>query len=65
MTDLFGYTKPRAKPRVMMHVADAGEGIRFECEKCGHDTGWIADEKSVSENKRGLPCPVCNEGDPS
>jgi hypothetical protein len=52
--------------RVRMHVADAGhlaggaKGIRFRCRHCGHDTGWIADEKSVSENKKGLPCPNCN-----
>ena len=64
--DLFGHVKTRQKPRTMMHVSDAGNGfgdysvIEFECRKCGHNTGWIKDEKSVSENKRGMPCPNCN-----
>jgi DNA-directed RNA polymerase subunit RPC12/RpoP len=58
-------TKPRRAPRVMMHVAEAGQGnsgkvIQFVCSKCGHDTGWFGDEKSISENKRGIPCPLCN-----
>jgi len=53
---------PRAKPQVRMHVTDAGTGmIRFGCRTCSHDTGWIKDTKTVSENKRGIPCPVCNE----
>lgn len=55
--------RPRRKKRVMMHVADAGSGmIRFECLKCNHDTDWIVDEQSVSENRRGMPCPNCNTG---
>lgn len=58
--------KPRRRPRVMMHVVDGGifpDGkpcIQFECNRCGHNTGHIYDTKSVSENKRGTPCPVCN-----
>lgn len=66
MTDLFGYSKKRKKPRVMMKVIDAGNGfgdgkvIMFKCFKCGHNTDWIEDTKSVSENKRGMPCPHCN-----
>lgn len=57
--------RPRRKRRVMMHVIDAGQGnggpvINFQCSRCGHGTGWIDDEKSVSENKRGIPCPNCN-----
>lgn len=57
--------KPRRSPRVMMHVVEAGQGnsgkvIQFECAKCGYNTGWIIDENSVSENKRGKPCPECN-----
>ena len=61
-----GFEKPRQPRRKMMHVADAGhmpggtKGIRFVCGHCNHDTGWISDERSVSENKRGLPCPICN-----
>lgn len=52
--------------RVLMHVFDAGnlaggsKGIRFRCRACGHDTGWIPDDCTVSQNKRGRPCPTCN-----
>ncbi len=66
MVDLFGYKKPRQKRRVMMHVSDAGnfpnggKAICFECNICGYETGWIADERSISENKRGMACPDCN-----
>ena len=58
---------PKAAPVKRMRVADAGEmtggkkGIIFVCSHCGHDTGWIEDLLTISENKRGLPCPRCNE----
>ncbi len=76
MTDLFGYTKPRAKPRVMMHAIDHGQspgmmpdwrtskGAHFQCAACGHDDGWSFDMQD-SEVRRGLPCPACNEGESS
>ena len=57
-----------AKPRlVMMHVYDAGNAgaqkvIQFECSRCHHRTPWLVDEKTISKNKRGEPCPKCNEG---
>lgn len=56
---------PRTRPRrIMMHVADAGDHgskvIQFRCSQCGHDTGWIMDERTVTENRRGMPCPKCN-----
>jgi hypothetical protein len=54
---------PKRKRRVMMHVADGGQGhVRFECNRCGHDTGWMrCDETdSVTKLKRGEPCPRCN-----
>lgn len=58
-----GLRRPR---RVMMHVVDAGNGpgskvIRFACGRCDHDTDWIVDERTISENRRGMPCPKCNE----
>ena len=66
---LFDRTElPRARPVKRMHVLDAGhigggqKGIRFKCGHCGHDTGWIADEWTITENRRGQPCPVCNAG---
>lgn len=63
---LFASTEiPRAPRRKLMHVTDAGNGpngsvIEFHCIHCGHSTGWMADTKSVSENKRGRTCPKCN-----
>lgn len=66
--DLFVGTEhakpPRAKRRVMAHVADAGvDVILFTCSRCGWESGWIDFDMSVSEAKRGIPCEVCNEGD--
>jgi hypothetical protein len=57
--------KPRRTKRIMMHVVEAGQSnsgkvIQFECSKCFHNTDWIVDDRSVSENKRGKPCPQCN-----
>ena len=65
---LFGKAElPRSKPLKRMTVVDAGEhcmsggkGIVFECPHCGHNTGWIADMLTVTENKRGIPRPKCN-----
>lgn len=52
---------PRAPRLVRMKVVDAGDKvIHFRCHKCGHDTGWIRDVWTLTENKRGLPCPKCN-----
>jgi DNA-directed RNA polymerase subunit RPC12/RpoP len=61
---------PRTKRIKRMLVIDAGEhprggkGIVFQCGQCGHNTGWIADTLSLTENKRGLPCPTCNSPTP-
>lgn len=53
---------PRAPKVKRMRVHDAGDGcIYFICPHCGHDTGWIKDEHTLAENKRGMPCPKCNE----
>lgn len=56
--------RPRRMRRVMMHVIDAGgdedgDFARFECRRCGL-TDWIA-YRTVSEAKRGVPCPECND----
>ena len=61
---------PRSKPLKRMRVVDAGNGngckvVQFVCPHCHHDTGWIVDGLTVSENKRGLPCPKCNEPEPT
>ncbi len=61
------FPKIYAPRKVRMHVLDAGElagggkGIRFRCDACGHDTGWIPDHHTVSSNKKGRPCPECNK----
>jgi hypothetical protein len=65
--DLFPETKPpRAKPRVLMHVSDAGgtgppddNWCRMQCVRCNAETDWINFE-TVTEAKRGIPCPACN-----
>ena len=67
-TDLFPETKvPRAKPRVMAHVFDAGCSCetnlaRFECKRCGWQSEWLS-VASISDGKRGIPCPTCNTGE--
>ncbi len=67
MTDLF--PKPlRKSPRVLMHVYDAGDGgggktaAVFKCKTCGYVSDWLTVD-TVTEAKRGLPCPKCNVGD--
>lgn len=62
MTQLFTKGEaPRRKRRVLMHVIDCGSGyISLMCKKCGHETGWIEEVLTITEYKRGLPCPECN-----
>ena len=59
---------PRAKPRVLMHVCDAGfcdedldrpELCRMKCTRCGVESDWLS-FANVTEAKRGVPCEVCN-----
>lgn len=69
---LFDNTRPRRPRRVLMHVIDAGpwDGcgepgrlgshlVRMQCPRCGHETDWIG-VQSVTEGRRGKPCPECN-----
>lgn len=61
---------PRRAPLKRMRVADAGEFpdgrpcIQFVCPHCGYDTDWIEDTSTITENRRGLPCPRCNPDSP-
>lgn len=67
--DMFAELKPpRAKPQKLMHVCDAagcceedgsGAMVRMECPRCHHETEWLA-FRTVTEAKRGIPCPRCN-----
>ena len=67
--DMFAELKPpRQKPRKLMHVFDTmadcccDEGdtvvVRFECKLCNFKTKWMT--VSLTEAKRGIPCPRCN-----
>lgn len=67
--DLFADTKPRRKPRVLMHVCDSGvpsyaddynreSMVLFKCGRCGHESEWV--QMLDSEARRGVPCPNCN-----
>lgn len=53
--------------RVLMHADDFGtlgdqRMAKFECHACGHKAGWLACTRS--EERRGIPCPKCNAGQP-
>jgi hypothetical protein len=61
--DIFG-GKPRKPYQFKMHVCDAGgdneEHIAtFECRRCNEKTGWLS-FKTITEIRRGIPCPICN-----
>ncbi len=66
--DMFAHLKPpRSKPRKLMHVCDASHDdfddglatVRMNCVRCGQESDWLA--LSVTEAKRGIPCPKCSE----
>lgn len=56
------FEAPVRRPRrVMMHVVDAGSDmVNHQCQRCGYDDGWKP-TRAVSEEKRGRPCPKCND----
>lgn len=64
--DMFPEKKlPRRSPRVMMQYRDGGVGnegeiVQYECPKCSTRSGW-EDAGSITEVKRGIPCPECNK----
>jgi len=52
---------PRKRPRKLMHVIDAGQDmIHMKCWHCGYDDGETTMRTTVTEAKRGYPCPECN-----
>lgn len=73
MRTLEMFEKPRAKPRVLMHVIDAGIShgacnakgrgeqcvALFKCRKCGHESEWLECD-NTTEVKKGIACPICN-----
>ena len=63
-------TSPRKTPckrGTLMQVWDAGGMdsmmVRFKCQSCQHETDWTP-VATVTEAKRGKPCPVCNKEKP-
>lgn len=68
--DMFAELKPpRKTPSKLMHVCDAGgcceeDGngamVCMSCKRCGYESEWLY-LASVTEAKRGKPCPVCNK----
>lgn len=69
-TDLFpDAPRHRQKPRVLGHVIDAGNGCggtepgrnHWAQLRCRNGHTWqIFNGHTVTELKRGLPCPECN-----
>ena len=52
---------PRAQPRVLMHVCDAGDCIaQYRCAKCSAVSKWLP-FSTITEAKRGIPCETCNK----
>lgn len=55
---------PRKTRGQLMHVCDAGETngliVQMRCGKCGYESDWMH-MSTVTEAKRGLPCPKCTE----
>lgn len=53
------------KRRKLMHVMDAGPAedagnmVVMQCNRCDLKTDWFY-MRTVTEAKRGIPCPKCN-----
>ena len=61
------FSMPRSASKIKrMHVIDAGNGpnvsltwLEWFCKRCGHnESGYYTG--TVTEHKRGIPCPKCN-----
>ncbi len=63
---------PRTPRLIRMHPVDAGydvcggyepgrHSVKFQCPKCKFVPGWA--EVTISEARKGIPCPKCNEGE--
>ena len=70
--DLFPETLPkRTKPRVLMHVSDAGQVdsgkpedmgkplCKMVCRRCGAESDYMI-FGTITAAKRGIPCKACN-----
>lgn len=60
---------PRRMRGQLMHVCDAGPGegprcvVQMRCRRCGYVSDWLQFD-TVTEAKRGLPCPKCKNYHP-
>lgn len=64
------FDKPRRPRTRRMVVCETADGtcccdetpisVRYLCSRCDHVTGWMG-ARTVTEAKRGIPCPKCNE----
>lgn len=70
--DLFGWKRPRRKPRKLAHLIDLGDHgcvyppgkhmvALFRCHRCAWESEW-REMSNVTECRRGIPCEKCNEG---
>jgi hypothetical protein len=69
MSRRHNYPKNRKPPRVIMHICDItvinGEDfITFECRRCDAFTKKFP-LRTITEVKRGKPCPNCNVKKPA
>lgn len=59
---------PRKKREHLMRMIDAGINpfkghphiAQFRCKRCGHESEWLA-FATITEIKRGIRCPQCND----
>lgn len=72
-SDLFGWRRPRAVPRLLAHAVDVGDhgcvyspGMTmvalFVCARCGWESGWL-ERPNMTATKKGIACGVCNSSD--
>ncbi len=58
------FPKTVKKRQHLLHVYDAGHDphvVKLKCKSCEYDNGWAyLPEKTITELKRGIPCPKCN-----
>lgn len=52
---------PPITRRKLAHVTDCGDNvIEYTCFHCGWCSGWVERTRTISEDRKGVPCPKCN-----
>jgi DNA-directed RNA polymerase subunit RPC12/RpoP len=62
------FERPKVPRVARMHVIDAGHSddmdeplmVQYRCRRCSRESEWMT-ARSVTEAKRGIPCPDCNQ----